>query len=351
MRIGIIGAGAVGGVIAALLDRAGHEVDVTARGVHLDAIRESGLQLDGAWGVHVAKVAANETLARPTELIILTTKVQDAAAALLVNHRFANGTPLLIVQNGLAGVSVAREACPDSPVVGALALFAASFVSPGKVSVTAGAPTYIGGENPAGPATSLATDALTGVIPLAILDALGETSRGASVDGFAGAQWTKLIVNQINALPAITGLSAQDVIGRRELRRIMTASMREAVRVGLAAGVRFGSLLGLNHTLLTLFSRLPLFIGQALPRELARRMGDTPNPGSTLQSINRGQLTEIDYLNGAVVDAATAASTTAPVNAALVTLVHEVEARGTFYSPAEVTARVACVATIERPVE
>jgi len=65
-----------------------------------------------------------------------------------------------------------------------------------------------------------------------------------------------------------------------------------------------------------------------------------PNPGSTLQSIKRGQLTEIDYLNGAVVAAAHAGGIEAPVNEQIVDLVHEVECAGTFHSPAEVAARV-----------
>ena len=52
---------------------------------------------------------------------------------------------------------------------------------------------------------------------------------------------------------------------------------------------------------LGLFGSAPLASGRALPRAAAPRMGAAPNPGSTLQSIRRGQLTEIDYLNGAVV--------------------------------------------------
>jgi len=59
-------------------------------------------------------------------------------------------------------------------------------------------------------------------------------------------------------------------------------------------------------------------------------MGSVPNPGSTLQSIKRGQLSEIDYLNGAVVSAASALGVEAPVNARLVELVHEVERTGEF---------------------
>jgi 2-dehydropantoate 2-reductase len=343
MRIGVIGAGAVGGVLAALLDRAGHEVEVTARGEHLAAIREHGLRVDGAWGDHTAFITASETLQRAADLVILTTKAQDAATALLSNHTNTNGTAVLVVQNGLNGVTSARAVCADSPIAGALALFAASYVAPGRVTVTAAAPTYIGGESPSGPATALALDAFRGVIPVSESDRSDRGSKEAPVDGFAGAQWTKLIVNQINALPAITGKSAQAVIAHRALRHIMTASMHEAVKIGLRSGVRFGTLLGLNHLSLSVFARLPLWLAQALPRELGRRMGDTPNPGSTLQSIRRGQLTEIDFLNGAIVDAATVAGTSAPINAALVTLVHEVESRGRFYTPAEIVSRLEAV--------
>jgi 2-dehydropantoate 2-reductase len=70
-------------------------------------------------------------------------------------------------------------------------------------------------------------------------------------------------------------------------------------------------------------------------------MGGVPNPGSTLQSIRRGQSTEIDYLNGAVAEAAEGTKAGAPVNAALVAMVHEVEKSGQFLPAAEVVARTA----------
>jgi 2-dehydropantoate 2-reductase len=74
---------------------------------------------------------------------------------------------------------------------------------------------------------------------------------------------------------------------------------------------------------------------------MKRRMGATPNPGSTLQSIRRGQLTEIDYLNGAVVAEARIAGIEAPVNAALTALVHEVERTGRFVPRDAVIERLA----------
>ncbi len=82
MRIGIVGAGAIGGAIAALLDRAGHEVEVTARGAHLEAIREYGIRLSGGWVDHIALVRANELLSRAPELVVVATKAQDARAAI-----------------------------------------------------------------------------------------------------------------------------------------------------------------------------------------------------------------------------------------------------------------------------
>ena len=140
MRIGVIGAGAVGGAFAALLDRAGHEVEVTARGEQLAAIREGGLRFDGGFGEHLARVAAGETLTARPELAILATKAQDARSALEPHRELLQGVPLLVVQTGLGGLDLAHELLPDSALMGGLALFAASYLEPGKVFITAALP-------------------------------------------------------------------------------------------------------------------------------------------------------------------------------------------------------------------
>jgi len=329
MRIGIIGAGAVGGAFAARLAAHGHEVEVTARGPQLDAIRAKGLVLDGGWGEHRVRVAAQLTLESRPELAILATKAQDAATALAANATRLEGVPLLVVQNGLGGLDVAHRELPDSPVLGALALFAASYLEPGHVTITGPNPVVLG----AGPgADRELLDRIAAIV--------GEAMPVEVTDDLTGAQWTKLLINHVNALPAITGWSVQEVVADRALRRIMTASMRETVRIARRIGVRFGTVQGVSGGILNLIGVLPLAFGEQFPRLLARRMGEVPNPGSTLQSIRRGQLTEIDFLNGAVVEAAAAHGLTAPINRAIVGLVHEVERAGAFLSPAEVAARV-----------
>lgn len=338
MRIAVIGAGAVGGTLAALLDRAGHDVEVTARGENLAAIRQHGLRLDGGWGEHVAHVDAGETLSmvpgRPggapePDFAILATKAQDAAAALRANREALGTVPVLVAQNGLGGLEAAHQVLPESPLLGGLALFAASYLEPGRVTVTAALPLIVG----AGPGAShevleRIVGVLRGALPIEV------------TDDIVGAQWTKLLINHVNALPAITALSVQEVIADPGLRRVMTASMRETVRVARRLGIRFGRVQGVNGRILGAIGSAPLALGAWFPRLLSSRMGSVPNPGSTLQSIKRGQLTEIDFLNGAVVAAATKGGVAAPINEQIVRLVHEVERSGAFLTPAQVIERI-----------
>ncbi len=330
MRFGIIGAGAVGGALAASLARAGHRVDVTARGEHLDAIRAGGIVMDGEWGAFTALVSADRTLdpAIARDLVILTVKTTGAAAALRENAAAVRDRPLLVVQNGLDAIMTAEREAPEAAVLmGGLATWASSHLEPGRVTITGSGRLFVGAGRGA-PTPQIRRLART----------LSEAVETTVVEDFAGAQWSKLIINQVNALPAITGLSVQQVVADNRLRRILTASMREAVRVGLGTGIAFESLQGLSDATLRRFAKLPLWLGQAVPQAMADRMGRVPNPGSTLQSIRRGQPTEIDALNGAVVRAAEDSGQDAPLNRLLTELVHRVEHTGEFVPVDEVVA-------------
>lgn len=330
MTVAVIGAGAVGGTLAAALDRAGRDVVVTARGEHLEAIRRDGLLLTGGWGDHRARVTVLETLDERPDLAIIAVKAQDADRAVAENASALRGTDVLVVQNGLGGAERVAAALPESAVLGGLALYAASFLSPGRVAITTPGPTILGAVDADRDAEGLAR----------VASALGAAMPVTTTTNLVGAQWTKLIVNQVNALPAITGMSVQDVVRVPVLRQVMTASMREAVVVARARGVRFEPMSGLGEGLLTVFSMAPLRWAEILPQQMARRMGSTPNPGSTLQSIRRGQPTEIDHLNGAVVAEGRAVGLPTPVNERLVALVHEVESTGRFVPPARVPREV-----------
>ncbi|AMB58103.1 ketopantoate reductase family protein [Microterricola viridarii] len=336
MRIAVIGAGALGGTFAALLSRAGHEVEVTARGAQLKAIRARGIRLSGGFGESTALVTASETVSARPELLLLCTKAQDAEAALRQNMGVPgglDGVPVIVVQNGLDGVAMAERLLPASDCFGLLAIIAANYTTPGEVRITTAAPSYLGrGSGPADAATRHWQGMLSAAVPV------------IAQDNFVGAQWTKLIVNMLNGLPAITGLTVQQVVAHRGLRLAMTRSMREAVMVGIAKGVRFGALQGLGNARLRFFSQMPIALGQVLPLSMKWRMGNVPNLGSTQQSLRRGQPSEIDFLNGAIVREGAAAGIRTPVNAAITALVHEVEQSGEFLSPERALARIAAAA-------
>jgi len=324
VRVGVIGAGAVGGTLAALLAKAGHDLTVTARGAAVAAIEADGIALSGAWGDHIGRVVAVPRLVGPVDLALVATKAADAAAAVTASAPALSGIPVVIVQNGLDGPETAAALLPGSRVLGGLALFAASLLAPGQVRVGTPGPLYVG--------PTSGDDEVVRLLAAAI--------PTVAAPDFAGMQWSKLVVNMVNALPAITGLSVQEVVADSRLRRVLTRSIQETVRVGRAGGVHFGRMNGLSDPLLRLVADLPGPLADGLPRLMARRMGAVPNPGSTLQSIRRGQPTEIDALNGAVVRRAADLGLAAPVNRALVALVHEVEESGRFLPADTVVRRV-----------
>src|SRR4051812_5776786 len=106
MKICVVGAGAIGGYLAVLFARAGHDVTVIARGAHLAAIREKGLKLvdhDGAEiGCERVKATSSITEAGIQDLVLLTVKAhQVEPIAEELNSLFDEETILIPMQNGV----------------------------------------------------------------------------------------------------------------------------------------------------------------------------------------------------------------------------------------------------------
>ncbi|MFM6981413.1 MAG: ketopantoate reductase family protein [Microbacteriaceae bacterium] len=329
MRLAVIGAGAVGGTLAALASRAGHDVTVVARGEHSTAIERHGLSVAGAFGQSTSnpRVAQTISAGQKFDLVIVAVKAHQTASALGGNDISA-GTPILVVQNGLGGFDVVREYFPENPAAIGLALFGATIVEPGRVNVTYAASLVVGGDSAACKATK---------------SILGAHLRVRLARHPEGAVWTKLVINAVNAVPAMTGLSVQRTIAHPMLRRIVTALMRETARIGFARGEKFADLGAVSAADVRFIALAPLFLSQIIPLRLAAKMGDVPNFASTMHSIRRGRTTEVDFLSGAVVQEAAAINRDAPVNRTVTELIHEVERTGVFMEPDEVIDRVPLV--------
>lgn len=316
MRIGIIGAGALGSLFAARLQFAGHQVQVIARGEHRDVIAVKGIQLRGGYGDIVAKVEVVDRLS-DVEAVFVCTKAHDTDEALREHQAEIQGVPVLLVQNGVDGLAIASQYVDPDQVFGVISLIASNFTEPGVVRVTNPQPTFIGRSN--GPADERSHE-------LAAL--LNSAVPTTAIDEFEGALWTKLVLNMVNAVPAITGRSVQNVVEDPLTLHLVAASMREAARVGLAAKISFARLEGLDETVIFKLARWPLWRSQHIPRDIGRGMGPVPNLASTLQSIRRGRTTEIEFLNGAIVRTAESIGINAPINRAITELVHQVELTG-----------------------
>jgi 2-dehydropantoate 2-reductase len=329
MRVAVIGAGAVGSVVGGLLARAGEDVTLVGRKAHVDAVNRDGLRIDGALGEVRVRVAAAERLDFTPDLALLAMKTQGVAAAARELQPSLGGVPVLTMQNGVRSDELVAEVLGGEQLLSTVVMFGATFLEAGRVTYSPAGVLVLG--VPFGPIDERARSVA------ALLDKAVPTRLSANI---AGAHWTKLIVNQNNALPAATGLSIQEVNRHPALRRLSVLMMREGVEAIAAAGIKLASLPRLPAAAVMAVLRLPLPIASRLLRLSSLSLGRTPALGSTLQSVRRGEKTEIDYLNGEVVALGKRIGRPTPYNATVVDLVHQVEATGRFLTPEEVTAAV-----------
>jgi 2-dehydropantoate 2-reductase len=329
VRIAVIGAGAIGSVVGGLLANAGEDVTLMGRRPHVDAVNRNGLRIDGAVRTMQVRARAAERLDFRPDLALLTMKTQGVAAAAREVRPYVVGVPVVTMQNGVRSDELAAEVLGKEDLLSCVVLLGATFLEPGSVTYSTQGVLVLG--VPFG-----LIDERTRSVA-AILDKAVPTHLSANI---AGAHWTKLIVNENNALPAVTGLSIQEVNRRPALRRLSVLLMREAAATITAAGIELASLPRLPATGLKTTLSLPMPVASRLLGLVSRSLGRTPALGSTLQSVRRGEKTEIDYLNGEIVRLGEKIGRPTPYNTAVVGLVHQVEATGAFLTSEAVTAAI-----------
>ncbi len=314
-RIAIIGAGAIGSVVGAFLQRAGEDITMIARPAHLEAMRANGLRVDGRSGSFTAEVRTAQKLDFAPDYAFLTVKTQDVLPALEANLRFLEDAPLVTFQNGVRSDEMAATLLPRTQIVSGVVNISATFLTPGAVTVVYAGTLVIG--HPFS----------EGTIPLEPLRDLLQPAAPTFVSpNIAGVHWLKLLFNVNNAFPALTDTSFYRLYGDPSMRALAARVTREGLRIVQVAGIRLESLPAVSVRRFRALGILPLPLAGLMIAARARRIeGQWPLLGSTLQSLRRGRPTEIDYLNGEVVRLAQEIGRQAPLNARLVELVHEVE--------------------------
>ena len=140
-RVLVVGAGAMGSVIAGLLRLAGHEVVMLGRAAHMEAIRRDDLHIDGIWGEH--RVTGLVTVTDPAQVdgrfdaILVTAKSFDTErAAQDVATRVEPRGVFVSMQNGLGNAEAIRRATQSRRVLACRVIFGARLQAPAHVRVT-----------------------------------------------------------------------------------------------------------------------------------------------------------------------------------------------------------------------
>jgi 2-dehydropantoate 2-reductase len=149
VKLVVIGAGGVGGYVGGRLAAAGHEVGLVARGAHLAALRDHGLQLNSVKGdVHVDVPAAVDPAAfGPCEVVLFCVKAFDTeAAAQRLGPVIQADTAVVSLQNGVDNEDQLAAAVGAEHVVGGAAFIFATISEPGVITHTGGPARFVVGE-------------------------------------------------------------------------------------------------------------------------------------------------------------------------------------------------------------
>ncbi len=326
IRIAVIGAGAVGSALGALLHRAGQNLILIARPAHAAAIRQNGLQIDGDTGNFNSRVEAAEVLDFRPDIALLTVKTQDVVAAVKANQAFLSDVPVVTFQNGIRSDQLIASILPREQILSAVVLMHVTYLTPGKITVVYRGKLILG--RPFGEKDGELEE---------VAHILNQGVPTLTTDNIQGAHWLKLIANLNNALPAITNQTMNQVYANASLRNLAVRLMREGLRVTNRANIRLESLPQVSVALTRLVNWMPLGIAGRIAAAKVRQLTtEWPLWGSTLQSIQRGRPTEIDYLNGEIVELGKRYGQATPLNAKIVELVHQVERTGQFLSAEEI---------------
>lgn len=292
MNIVVLGAGAIGSAYGYQLSK-NHEVTLVGTAAHVQAIRERGLRIEGGIGAGIFPVKAVTSLdaIEPGTLIILTTKVSSTVEAVApIVPLLTPSVTILCVQNGLYSERLVVDLVGDRAVtLRAITQVGAILRGPGVVEHTVAGYTLIEQhERAAGIAEVLTASGLDGrVIP-----------------DMKVAMWRKVVFNcVINPITAITGSTVGGIVDPK-LAPIKRLVIDECLAVAAADGVTFD---------------------EDFMATIDKVFASAATIASTLQDLQKGRRTEIDHLNGAVVALGEKYGIACPVNAALTTIIKQLE--------------------------
>ena len=323
-RVLIVGAGSLGSVYGGMLARGGCDVQLLARPRHAAAVTEAGgLWVTPAEGERfLAPVRAVDDPARvdPADLVIVLTKALDTAAALAsLDHVAGSVQAAVSLQNGVEKDALLAAWCGPERVLGGTCIVGGTLTAPGEVAQTLAGPTFVGELDGTMSARAQEVGAL---LEQAGMDAV-------VTDRIVSAEWSKLVHGHpSSALTALTRLDFHLAFTTPPLAELFLDLVIEGSEIARAAGVELDDW----PWMLPVRTMATLPRDEALERVFAhgRRLvdaGSTHIRISMLQSIERGQRTEVETIQGFLVREAARLGVDAPATRVTYQLIAGIEAQ------------------------
>jgi len=301
MKFLIAGAGAIGSHYGSVLQQAGLEVALLGRGEHLAAMQSAGLRHESLGIEKLVAVQADSdpSIAAGADVIVLTCKNTGLDAMCRELQPYVRPEAVLLtLQNGVTAPDVVRNYFPSHTILAGSAFIGARVEVPGYVIHSAAGHLRLGHWH--GP-HHLALQV--------VVDAFADAGVDCeSVDDPRWLLWHKMLWNcGFNAITALTRRFARDIARDPQTSALVHEAMEEVRSVAMALGIHLEE--------------------KDVEKQLqvTRELG--PVKSSMWQDIEAGRMTEIDAMNGHVVEQARIVGLQAPVSSMLTTLMHALEQR------------------------
>jgi len=289
-RIFILGSGAVGSTYGALLSKK-EDVTLIGRKAHVDVINSSGLFLYGEFeGKYDVRADTQIREIPSNSLVFLSTKVTGSQKAIEgIKHLVKKDTIILLVQNGLGIEEIVKKILPDHEIIRAVVTLGAEFLEPGKISNVVSIKIDLEKTRSSGKIAGLLKDCGLAV----------EISDNINIQA-----WTKLAINSVlNPLTAIFQVEGNEII-TDSLKPVRHGIVSECSEVAKAEGIE---------------------IDPTIEEMIDAGVSNFFNYSSMCQDMIKGKKTEIDFLNGKIVELGKIHNIPTPFNELMVAFIKFLE--------------------------
>ena len=319
MRVAIYGAGSLGTILGAYISKAGEPIELINRNkAHIEALQTKGAQVVGTveFTQPVVAYTPAEMSGKYDILFLMTKQQHNAEVVAMLKGFLAEDGVLVTFQNGLPEMQIA-DILGAERVLGCTVAWGATLKEAGVCELTS------------------EPDALSfalGTITPQPHKYFGEVKRLLELMGtvdveenFIGTRWSKLLINAaFSGMSAVLGCTFGEAAGERTSRHIVQALIKECIDVCAAGGIRIEPVQGKDIVKLLDYSgpikkAISFFIIPIAIRKHAKLKA------SMLQDIEKGKLTEVDAINGAVSAYGCKVGVATPANDCVVEIIHKIE--------------------------